>query len=226
MSGIPPVAVCTTICIDVSICIDASRCPARRGLPAGGSKLITIMLSGLSGRGGRCLLTRRPAGGGKDRPGGHQQHARRFTMTDPEPLTPEDTTIVMIDYAVDFANLLRSHDLGTPINTSSDWPSGRYEAGVTGPRRRLSAQLGTWPAAASRQVNPGTSPGTANRSARTDHLAHLPASRLSLDPLPRPACPAGLPLVPPYSNPADTGCDAFRAKSPLWLRCARSVRQR
>ncbi len=37
-------------------------------------------------------------------------------MTDPEPLTPEDTTIVMIDYAVDFANLLRSHDLGTPIN--------------------------------------------------------------------------------------------------------------
>ncbi|MBF0687509.1 MAG: isochorismatase family protein [Cellulomonas sp.] len=39
-------------------------------------------------------------------------------MTVPEPLTPESTTIVMIDHAVGFANLLRSHDLGTHINNT------------------------------------------------------------------------------------------------------------
>jgi nicotinamidase-related amidase len=37
-------------------------------------------------------------------------------MPVPEPLTPENTTIVLIDHAVGFANLLRSHDLGTHIN--------------------------------------------------------------------------------------------------------------
>lgn len=37
-------------------------------------------------------------------------------MTVPDPLTPENTTVVLIDHAVGFANLLRSHDLGTHIN--------------------------------------------------------------------------------------------------------------
>lgn len=37
-------------------------------------------------------------------------------MSVPEPLTPENTTVVLIDHAVGFANLLRSHDLGTHIN--------------------------------------------------------------------------------------------------------------
>ncbi|WP_405970377.1 hypothetical protein OG496_09195 [Streptomyces sp. NBC_00988] len=37
-------------------------------------------------------------------------------MTVPEPLTPENVTIVMIDHAVGFANLMRSHDLGTHFN--------------------------------------------------------------------------------------------------------------
>lgn len=37
-------------------------------------------------------------------------------MTVPDPLTPENITIVLIDHAVGFANLLRSHDLGTHIN--------------------------------------------------------------------------------------------------------------
>jgi nicotinamidase-related amidase len=33
-----------------------------------------------------------------------------------DPLTPEDTTIVLIDYAVGFANILRSHDLALHVN--------------------------------------------------------------------------------------------------------------
>jgi nicotinamidase-related amidase len=37
-------------------------------------------------------------------------------MTVPSRLTPDNTTIVLIDHAVGFANLLRSHDLGTHIN--------------------------------------------------------------------------------------------------------------
>ncbi|MGB3373966.1 MAG: hypothetical protein WBA87_02345, partial [Microbacterium sp.] len=37
-------------------------------------------------------------------------------MSVPEPLTPENTTIVLVDHAVGFANLLRSHDLDTHIN--------------------------------------------------------------------------------------------------------------
>lgn len=37
-------------------------------------------------------------------------------MTVPEPLTPENTTIVLVDHAVGFANLLRSYDLGAHIN--------------------------------------------------------------------------------------------------------------
>ncbi|GAA3939195.1 isochorismatase family protein [Microbacterium soli] len=37
-------------------------------------------------------------------------------MTIPEPLTPENTTIILVDHAVGFANLLRSHDLGAHIN--------------------------------------------------------------------------------------------------------------
>jgi nicotinamidase-related amidase len=31
-------------------------------------------------------------------------------------LTPEDTTVVLVDYAVGFANVLRSHDLGEHVN--------------------------------------------------------------------------------------------------------------
>lgn len=33
-----------------------------------------------------------------------------------DPLTPENTTIVLVDYAVGFANILRSHDLTSHIN--------------------------------------------------------------------------------------------------------------
>ncbi|WP_290052172.1 isochorismatase family protein [Amycolatopsis solani] len=33
-----------------------------------------------------------------------------------EPLTPDDSTVVLVDYAVGFANVLRSHDLGEHIN--------------------------------------------------------------------------------------------------------------
>lgn len=33
-----------------------------------------------------------------------------------DPLTPEDTTIVLVDHAVGFANVLRSHDTGQHIN--------------------------------------------------------------------------------------------------------------
>jgi hypothetical protein len=33
-----------------------------------------------------------------------------------EPLTPENTTVVLIDHAVGFANILRSHDLALHIN--------------------------------------------------------------------------------------------------------------
>lgn len=109
-------------------------------------------------------------------------------MTVPEPLTPEDTTIVMIDYAVDFANLLRSHDLGTPINTSSDWPSGRYEAGVTGPRRRLSAQPrnvagGCFPASESRNQSWNSESISPNGS---------PCSSSGIQALPRPSAEARL----------------------------------
>ncbi|WP_367125378.1 isochorismatase family protein [Streptomyces phytohabitans] len=34
----------------------------------------------------------------------------------PEPLTPADTTVVLVDYAVGFANLLGSHDLAQHVN--------------------------------------------------------------------------------------------------------------
>ena len=34
----------------------------------------------------------------------------------PEPLTPANTTVVLIDHAVGFANLLRSHDTATHVN--------------------------------------------------------------------------------------------------------------
>ncbi|MFI1016396.1 isochorismatase family protein [Streptomyces sp. NPDC020965] len=34
----------------------------------------------------------------------------------PEPLTPQNTTIILVDYAVGFANLLRSHDLAEHLN--------------------------------------------------------------------------------------------------------------
>ena len=34
----------------------------------------------------------------------------------PEPLTPQNTTVVLVDFAVGFANLLRSHDLGEHLN--------------------------------------------------------------------------------------------------------------
>ncbi len=37
-------------------------------------------------------------------------------MPVPEPLTPENTTVVLVDHAVGFANLLRSHDLDDHIN--------------------------------------------------------------------------------------------------------------
>ena len=33
-----------------------------------------------------------------------------------EPLTPENTTVVLVDYAVGFANLLRSHELSEHLN--------------------------------------------------------------------------------------------------------------
>tara|TARA_R110002020_G_scaffold47707_23_gene135881 strand:- start:725 stop:1357 length:633 start_codon:yes stop_codon:yes gene_type:complete len=35
-----------------------------------------------------------------------------------EMLTPENTTVILIDYAVGFANLLRSHDLSTHLNNA------------------------------------------------------------------------------------------------------------
>jgi len=47
---------------------------------------------------------------------GRPKRYKEISVTVPEPLTPEDTTIVLIDHAVGFANLLRSHDLGTHIN--------------------------------------------------------------------------------------------------------------
>ena len=34
----------------------------------------------------------------------------------PEPLIPANTTVVLVDYAVGFANLLRSHNLTEHIN--------------------------------------------------------------------------------------------------------------
>jgi nicotinamidase-related amidase len=34
----------------------------------------------------------------------------------PEPLTPANTTIVLVDYAIGFANVLRSHDLAQHLN--------------------------------------------------------------------------------------------------------------
>jgi nicotinamidase-related amidase len=34
----------------------------------------------------------------------------------PEPLTPENTTLVLVDYAIGFANVLRSHDLALHLN--------------------------------------------------------------------------------------------------------------
>jgi nicotinamidase-related amidase len=37
-------------------------------------------------------------------------------MTVPEPLTPDDTTIVMIDYGIGFADLVRSHDTALHLN--------------------------------------------------------------------------------------------------------------
>ena len=33
-----------------------------------------------------------------------------------EPLTPENTTVVLVDHAVGFANVLRSHDVATHVN--------------------------------------------------------------------------------------------------------------
>jgi hypothetical protein len=33
-----------------------------------------------------------------------------------EPLTPQNTTIIAVDFAVGFANLLRSHDLAGHVN--------------------------------------------------------------------------------------------------------------
>jgi nicotinamidase-related amidase len=50
----------------------------------------------------------------------------------PEPLTPADTTVVLVDYAVGFANLLRSHNLTDHINNvvglakTAKW----YESGL------------------------------------------------------------------------------------------------
>lgn len=50
----------------------------------------------------------------------------------PEPLTPANTTVVLVDYAVGFANLLRSHDLAEHINNvvglakTAKW----YESGL------------------------------------------------------------------------------------------------
>ncbi len=38
------------------------------------------------------------------------------TITVPERLTPENTTIVLIDHAVGFANLLGSTDIGSHVN--------------------------------------------------------------------------------------------------------------
>jgi len=37
-------------------------------------------------------------------------------MMAPEPLTPQNTTIVLVDFAVGFANLLRSHELSEHLN--------------------------------------------------------------------------------------------------------------
>lgn len=39
-------------------------------------------------------------------------------MTISEPFTPEDTTIVLLDYGIGFANLLRSHDLALHLNNA------------------------------------------------------------------------------------------------------------
>ncbi|MFC5500882.1 isochorismatase family protein [Lysinimonas soli] len=41
---------------------------------------------------------------------------REGTKLNLEPLTPDDTTIIMIDHAVGFANILRSHDLPLHLN--------------------------------------------------------------------------------------------------------------
>jgi nicotinamidase-related amidase len=53
-------------------------------------------------------------------------------MAIPEPLSPENTTVVLVDYAVGFANLLGSHDLKQHINNvvglakTAKW----YESGL------------------------------------------------------------------------------------------------
>lgn len=53
-------------------------------------------------------------------------------MAIPEPLSPENTTVVLVDYAVGFANLLGSHDLRQHINNvvglakTAKW----YESGL------------------------------------------------------------------------------------------------
>ncbi|MGP4050863.1 isochorismatase family protein [Streptomyces sp. 2A115] len=50
----------------------------------------------------------------------------------PEPLTPANTTVVLVDYAVGFANILGSHDLAQHINNASGLAKTAkwYESGL------------------------------------------------------------------------------------------------
>ncbi|MBQ0826654.1 isochorismatase family protein [Streptomyces tagetis] len=62
----------------------------------------------------------------------------------PEPLTPADTTVVLVDYAVGFANLIGSHDLAHHINNAvglaktAKW----YESGLVVTNGRSSKPSG------------------------------------------------------------------------------------
>lgn len=49
-----------------------------------------------------------------------------------EPLTPQNTTIVLVDFAVGFSNVLRSHNLATHINNAVGLAKTavRYETGL------------------------------------------------------------------------------------------------
>ncbi|CAN5224545.1 hydrolase [soil metagenome] len=50
----------------------------------------------------------------------------------PEPLTPANTTIILVDYAIGFANVLRSHDLALHLNNAIGFAKTAklYESGL------------------------------------------------------------------------------------------------
>lgn len=61
-------------------------------------------------------------------------------------LTPEDTTVVLVDYAVGFANVLRSRDLGEHINNVVGLAKTAklYGSGLVVTNGADSTSLGAW----------------------------------------------------------------------------------